>query len=165
MEETITLRKYSEADLESMLDIFNYFAQNSFAVYCDFPLLPDQFRKVVEQMRVALILEAGDKIIGFGYISSYKPFPNFKNTGVLTYFILPEYTGRGYGTKLFETLISEGIQAGITNYLAHISSKNNQSLSFHKKHGFEEVGIFKNVAYKFNDSFDIVWMQKQYNNQ
>ena len=72
-----------------------------------------------------------------------------------------DYTGLGLGTKLLNELISAGKKIGITNYLAHISSQNTQSLNFHKKHGFEEVGRFKKVAIKFNNFIDVVWVQKQ----
>jgi len=64
------------------------------------------------------------------------------------------------GRKIINELISTGKKHGITNYLAQISSKNKQSLNFHKKHGFVEVGKFKDVGTKFDQNFDIVWMQK-----
>ena len=101
-----------------------------------------------------------ERIIGFGYLSEFKPFSNFNQTGVLTYFILTEYTGKGLGTRIINELISFGKKEGITNYLAQISSKNKQSINFHKKHGFVEVGNFKEVGIKFNQKFDIIWMQK-----
>lgn len=157
----LIIRSFAEKDIEAMLSIFNFFAENSYAVYCDFPLTLTQFKMITEQIKIGLVIEAESKIIGFGYISPYKPYPNFSRTGVLTYFILPEYTGKGLGTRLFNTLIDEGVKAGITNYLAHISKMNEQSLNFHKKHGFEAVGIFKNVADKFGKSIDVVWVQKQ----
>ena len=49
---------------------------------------------------------------------------------------------------------------GIKNLLAEVSSENNGSLSFHKKHGFEVVGELKNIGTKFNRKFGIVYMQK-----
>lgn len=162
MKEKIVIRDYTGTDLEGLLKVFNYFAENSFAVYSEVPLSEEHFRMMMAQARVSLVVLDGDKIIGFGYIGKYKPFPNFNRTGLLTYFILPEYTGKGVGTRLFNNLLSKGKQIGITNYLAHISSKNTQSLQFHNKQGFEEVGLFKNVAAKFNEPFDIVWVQKQF---
>jgi len=156
------IREFEQNDLESMLLIFNQFAVSSYAVYCDFPLSLHQFSKLAEQIKIGLVIETGNKIVGFGYISPYKPFPNFSRTGVLTYFILPEYTGKGIGTLLYNKLIEEGLKAGITNYLANISSKNAQSINFHEKLGFEPVGLFKDVADKFGSSIDVVWVQKIY---
>ena len=114
-----------------------------------------------KEAKVYLIIEISWEVIGFGLIAPYRPYKNFDRTGVLTYFILPEYTGRGLGTKLLNELILAGQKIGITNYLAHISSQNAQSLNFHKKNGFEEVGGLKKVAVKFNKFIDVVWVQKQ----
>jgi phosphinothricin acetyltransferase len=163
MNDDILIRDFTESDLDGMLAIFNYFAEISFAVYSNIPFTTAHIKKIAEEIKIGLVVEMGNKMIGFGYISPFKPFPNFNNTGLLTYFILPGYTGKGVGTRLFEELISRGKEIGITNYLANISSKNQQSLSFHKKMGFEEVGNFKNVAAKFNEPFDMIWVQKQYN--
>jgi L-amino acid N-acyltransferase YncA len=37
---------------------------------------------------------------------------------------------------------------------------NDQSLAFHRKHGFEEVARFKRVGEKLGREFDVVYMQK-----
>ena len=115
-----------------------------------------------KKTKVFLVLETGNKVVGFGFVASYNPFKSCNHVGVLTYFILPEYTGKGLGTKLFNQLISKGKDLGITNYLAHISSRNEQSLNFHKKHGFQEVGRFKDMSVKLGESIDMVWVQKQF---
>ena len=162
MDNDFKIREYNGSDLEGMLPVFNYFAEHGDAVYTDMPLSLNRFKKLIEQVKIGLVLENGDKIIGFGYISAYKPYPNFDFTGVLTYFIMPQYTGIGLGTRLFDELIKRGRQAGINNFLAHISSMNEQSLNFHKKKGFVTVGEFKNVAVKNSRLFDIIWVQKQY---
>lgn len=156
------IRLYEQNDLEQMLLIFNYFAVNSYAVYCDFPLTLYQFSKLTEQIKIGMVIESDKQIVGFGYINPFKPFPNFSRTGVLTYFILPEYTGKGLGTLLYNKLIEEGLKTGISNYLANISSKNTQSINFHKKMGFETAGLFKDVADKFGSSIDVVWVQKRF---
>lgn len=161
MSEEKFIRNYEEKDLEAMLQIFNSFAQKSFAVYSDSEISIEKFRWMIEQAVITLVLEKNNQVIGFGYISRYKPYSNFNRTGVLTYFILPEYTGAGLGTKLFNELILRGKALGITNYLANISSKNEQSLKFHEKHGFNEVGRFRNVATKFGELIDVVWVQKE----
>jgi len=144
-----------------MLAIFNFFVRESFAAYAETELTLGQFAKMLEQARIILTLRECETTVGYGYLSPYKPFANFARTAVLTYFIKPSCTGMGYGTGLLESLFEKGREIGIRNYLAHISSRNEQSLNFHKKHGFKEVGRFKDVAIKFGEIFDVVWVQKQ----
>jgi len=163
MNNEVIIRSKQENELDKILSVVNTFVKDSFAAYTDedYPLsIAIEWSK---KAKIFFVLETGNKVIGFGFLAPYKPFKSFSHTGVLTYFILPEYTGKGLGTKLFNKLVSRGKDLGITNYLAHISSKNEQSLNFHKKHGFKEVGRFKDMAIKFGEYIDVVWVQKQFN--
>lgn len=163
--EEIRLRKYRTSDEEAIKDIFNYFGKESFACYNESDITITDVKDRLNGVRSALVYEENEKVIGFGYISRYKEYPNFDHTGVLTYFLLPDYTGRGLGTKLINQLFSIGKSMGISNYLAHISSENKQSLNFHKKLGFEKVGKMKNVARKFGKFVNIIWVQKEFGNK
>jgi L-amino acid N-acyltransferase YncA len=163
MNNEVIIRTKKEDDFEKVLEVVNSFVKNSFAAYSDEYYSPSMVDEWNKKARVFLVLETGNKVIGFGFVASYKPHKSCSHVGVLTYFILQEYTGKGLGTKLINQLISKGKDLGITNYLAHISSKNEQSLNFHKKHGFHEVGRFKDMSKKLGESIDMVWVQKQFN--
>ena len=67
----------------------------------------------------------------------------------------------GYGTVLLDAMTRAAKKKGITVLLANISSRNPESLAFHKKHGFTECGRLHNVGIKFNERFDVVWMEKE----
>ncbi len=161
IENKITIRDFKKSDLEGLRAVFNSFVRDSYAAYPESELTLEQFNKLLAQAKIILTLQAGETIIGYGYISSYKPLPNFDHTGVLSYFILTDHTGMGYGSALLQELFKRGKEIGITNYLAHISSRNEQSLNFHKKHGFKEVGRLMDVAKKHGETIDVVWVQKQ----
>ena len=163
MNNEVMIRTKKEEDAENILEVVNSFVKDSFAAYSDEYYSSSIVDEWSKKAKVFLVLEMENKIIGFGFVASYKPFKSSNHVGVLTYFILPEYTGKGLGTNLFNKLISKGKDLGITNYLAHISSKNEQSLNFHQKHGFQEVGRFKDMAVKLGESVDMVWVQKQIN--
>jgi L-amino acid N-acyltransferase YncA len=163
MNNEVIIRTKKEDDFEKVLEVVNSFVKHSFAAYQDEPYPPSIVDEWSKKARVFLVLETRSEVIGFGFVSSYRPFKSFNHVGVLTYFILEEYTGKGLGTKLINQLISKGKDLGVTNYLAHISSKNEQSLNFHKKHGFKEVGRFKDMSHKLGESVDMVWVQKQFN--
>ena len=163
MNNEVIIRTKKEEDAEKILEVVNSFVKDSFAAYSDEYYPPSIVDEWSKKAKVFLVLETGNKVVGFGFVASYKPFKSCNHVGVLTYFILQEYTGKGLGTKLFNQLISKGKDLGVTNYLAHISSKNEQSLNFHKKHGFQEVGRFKEMSVKLGESVDMVWVQKQFN--
>jgi phosphinothricin acetyltransferase len=161
MNNEVIIRNKKEDDHDKILEVVNSFVKHSFAAYQDEPYPPSIVDEWSKKARIFLVLETGNEVVGFGFVSSYRPFKSFNHVGVLTYFLLEEYTAKGLGTKLINQLISKGRDLGITNYLAHISSKNEQSLNFHKKLGFQEVGRFKDMSHKLGESVDMVWVQKQ----
>ena len=61
---------------------------------------------------------------------------------------------------MLKRLISDARKMKIKTLLASISSRNKESIAFHKKHGFIECGRFKDIGRKRGKLFDVVWMQK-----
>ncbi len=157
----IHIRDAMDSDRNAITTIFNRFVRESFAAYSEKEFDSKQMEGLFQTARIFKVLVDGETVVGFGFNRPYREFENFSHVGMLTYFILPEHTGKGLGTRMLNSLMEEGREMGNTNFVAHISSKNKQSLAFHKKHGFEECGRLKNMGFKFGESFDIVWVQKQ----
>jgi len=153
----------SNEDRESIMDIFNHYIENSYAAYPE-TKLPyaafDMFLKMSQGYPTAIVKDKNGRVIGFGMLRSHNPMATFAKTAEITYFILPDHTGKGIGSKLLNLLEEEGMKKGITNILANISSLNPRSIAFHKKNGFIECGRFKSVGRKKGQLFDTVWMQK-----
>ncbi|MEO8398697.1 MAG: N-acetyltransferase family protein [Ignavibacteriaceae bacterium] len=156
------IRNFEDRDSQSIIDIMNYFIENTEACYPDKKI----GKEFVERIKSSdgypfYVVENNDKkVLGFALLKKFREYDVFNRTAVITYFILPEYTGKGLGKKLLSLLIRDAKEMGIDNILAHISSWNEGSLNFHKKNGFFECGRFEKVAKKFNKDFDMIWMQK-----
>jgi len=156
----VTLRKMEKNDRDAVMRIFNHYAATSFAAYPDSPLPPQFFAVLTESAISAVVLEGEEGIAGFGLLKPFLPFPVFRKTGVLTYFLAPEATGRGLGSRLLERLNEDAKEMGMTILLANMSSKNETSVRFHKRHGFSEAGNLAGVGEKFGERFGILWMQR-----
>ena len=151
-------RKHEDA----VIRIFNYFVLNSFANYFEEPVSSDFFDRFMEMARGYPSLVAKDhtgEVVGVAFMRSYHPASTFRRTAEIIYFILPEHTRKGLGTALLKRLIDDAKAQGIDTILASISSKNEPSLRFHRKHGFRECGHFEAVGKKFGEDFGVVWMR------
>ena len=158
-----SIRPISNNDRESIMDIFNYYVENSFAAYPE-NKLPYQAFDILLQMSngfpTGSIIDQKGKIVGFGMLRAHNPTPTFSQTAEVTYFIHPDHTGKGVGKMLLGFLEKGAVEKSITNMLAHISSLNPNSIKFHQQNGFIECGRFKKVGKKKGQEFDTVWMQK-----
>lgn len=107
------------------------------------------------------VAELEGKVVGFAFLKPYLPISTFKTTATVTYFIDQDLRRSGLGTHILMTLESDAKKKGIHTLLAHISSRNEKSIRFHKKNGFSECGRFPEIGIKFGELFDVVWMVKK----
>lgn len=153
----------TDEDREPIMDIFNYYVENSFAAYPE-SKLPyqafDMFLQMSKDLPTATIKDQSGKMLGFGMLRTFNPMPAFLHTVEITYFIASDRTGKGLGKILLEFLEKEGRENGIATILANISSLNTGSIKFHKNNGFIECGCFRKVGKKNGKLFDTIWMQK-----
>lgn len=148
---------------KEIIDIFNYYVENSFAAYPE-QKLPyeffDNFLKMCEGYPALTATDEQGNILGFGMLRAYNPFPTFSKTAEITYFIKPEHTGKGRGKRILDYLLDRAREKGITSVIANISSLNEGSINFHKKNGFVECGRLREIGNKRGKTFDVVYMQK-----
>ena len=77
-----------------------------------------------------------------------------------TIYLAPEACGRGIGRRLYAALF-EAIQgAGIHRVLAGVTLPNEASLRLHAAFGFEPVGVFREVGWKFDRYWDVAWFER-----
>lgn len=147
---------------EGVMNIYNFYIENSLAAYPEKIMPHEYFEKFMEHTKgyPAYTIFSDDEIAGFCFLKAYNPHSTFKETAEITYFIKEGFTGKGIGKLALEKLEEEARKMGIRYILASISSENAQSLSFHKKHGFTQCGRFGKIITKGGVQFDIIWMQK-----
>lgn len=155
-------RKVEEGDADRIAAIFNYFVENSYAAYETVKVESDFLFKLRSPSpdHPFYVIEKDTEIVGFGLVRKHRKGEAFKHVAEISYFVLPEHTKKGLGTRLLETLEREVERKGIKTLLANISSLNSQSLAFHEKNGFETCGRFRRLGSKFGREFDVVWTQK-----
>jgi phosphinothricin acetyltransferase len=156
-------RPINLSDREEIIDLFNYYIENSYAAYPE-TRVPYQFFDLFLQACAGYpsvaARDADGNLAGFGMLRPHSPMPAFAHTAEITYFVQPGLTGKGLGSRMLACLETEGRKKGISVILASISSLNEGSIRFHAKNGFTECGRFRNVGKKRGTFFDTVWMQK-----
>ncbi len=145
-----------------VLAVLNHHIASGFAAYPSQPLpaaLWERFFRTLEGYP-AYVVKHDDQVVGFGALKPFLLPDTLQRTAEISYFILPDHTGQGLGSRLLEMLIAEAKAKGIDNLLANVSSQNPGSLRFHQRHGFKQVGYFPKVGRKWGKDFDLVWLQR-----
>ena len=157
-----TFRPMSFEHCEGIMNIYNWYIENSLAAYPDTIKSNDYFSYCMNATKgyPAYTIFDNDEIVGFCFFRPYLPHSTFRETAEITYFIKENYTGKGLGKLALDKLEEDAKAADIKYILASISSENLHSLSFHLKNNFRECGRFGKIITKNGKQFDIVWMQK-----
>jgi phosphinothricin acetyltransferase len=154
--------KMADQHRTAVIDIFNYYIANSFAAYLEEAVsyeFFDQFLNMTQGYPAVVIKDDTETIVGFAFLHAFRPGRTFRRAAEITYFLLPEHTGKGIGATILKQFSLAAKEQGIDTLLANISSRNGGSLRFHRKNGFEQCGRFRRVGKKFGKDFDVVWMQ------
>ena len=153
----------TRGDLGAVLGIFNSHVASGFGAYPEEPLSEEAMTALLREAEdyAAVAAKGPDGVLlGFGFLRPYSPHSTFSLTAQATYFIDAAFVRKGIGTAILNHLEAEARKQGITKLLAHISSRNHDSIAFHVKHGFVECGRFPKIGRKWGVPFDVVWMIK-----
>jgi phosphinothricin acetyltransferase len=159
---SVHLEELSEGDGKQVIEIFNYYVENTFAAFREDRVEDGFFGQFLSDSKdyPAYVVRDGDEVLGFGMLRPYHSLPTFKRTADILYFLKPGFTGQGIGSILLQRLIADARNMNIGSILASISSKNEESVRFHQRNGFLECGRFHKVGRKFGSDFDMIWMQR-----
>jgi phosphinothricin acetyltransferase len=159
----IQVRTVTLNDVQELLDIYSYYVLNTTITFeYDTPSINEFTQRIqkITQKYPYLVATLDDEIIGYAYATSYKERAAYDWSVETTVYVKETYQGIGVGKALYTHLEHALKEMNIVNMLACITYPNPKSIEFHTKFGFEQVGHFHKVGYKFNEWRDIIWMQK-----
>ena len=100
-------------------------------------------------------------LAGYAYAGPYRPRLAYRFAVEDSIYIAAQARRSGVGRRLLDALIAASEQRGYRQMLAVIGdSANLASIELHRRAGFEPVGTFANVGYKFGRWLDSVMMQR-----
>ncbi|GEO65422.1 GNAT family N-acetyltransferase [Companilactobacillus nantensis] len=161
------IRQATETDAEALLDIYAPYVTDTTITFEDFiPTIADfkqRICKISETFPYLVAVDDDDKILGYAYAHPYKPRAAYAWTVEVSIYLDHNYEGHGLGTELYQALEVALQKQGVVNLMACITQENANSIRFHEKCGYKEVGVFHKVGFKFNRWLDITWMEKTLN--
>lgn len=159
------LRPATIADMDAVQAIYARHVLEGLATFEEVP--PDtaemqrRFTEVTGAGLPWIVAEAGGRILGYAYAGRYRARSAYRFALEDSIYLDPAATGRGLGTQMLQRLIAASEAAGARQMLAVIGdSANLGSIGVHRRCGFEHVGIFRDVGFKFGRWVDTVMMQR-----
>lgn len=171
----IVVRSATEADLPAILEIYNEAVLNTTASYDYEPRDLEHRRQwFVERKRdgypIFVAVDVGengsprndgnpDRIVGWSALNPYHARVGYRFTSENSVYVAADCRGKGIGRLLVAPLIEAAKTKGLRAIIAAIDAENAASIQLHTNFGFEKVGHFRQVGFKFDRWLDVVYLE------
>jgi L-amino acid N-acyltransferase YncA len=166
MNNIYSIRLAREEDVDALLTIYAPYVEKTII---SFEYEVPSREEFIERIRTFstdypyLVCEYNGRIVGYAYASKHRARTAYQWSAESTVYMHKDFHRKGIARVLYETLFDMLRLQGYFNVYAGISIPNDQSVGFHLALGFEEIGIFKNIGFKFGNWHGTHWSQLKLN--
>jgi L-amino acid N-acyltransferase YncA len=153
----------TEANLQLVKEIYDFYIENSTATYYTEKISIDELKEFIpvqHEKYKSFLIKIDNEPCGFCYISQFKKRQAYDRTAELSLYLKPEYTGRGIGKVAMHYLEKVAQNNGVSVLIGIISGDNETSIKLFEKNGYEKCAHYKQIGEKFNKVLDVVSYQK-----
>ena len=106
-----------------------------------------------------LVAEIDGEVAGYAYGFRHHERAAYRWTADVTVYISAAHQRRGIGRALYGALFGLLERQGIHEVCAGVTLPNDASVGLHESMGFEPVGVYRDVAFKFGRWYSVGWWQ------
>ena len=152
------IRDARQDDAQAICDIYNHYALNTIITFEESAVPTEAMRRRIEEITGTypwLVFCESGGIAGYAYAYPWKTRSAYRYTVESGIYLRPEAVGQGMGKRLYEALLDRLRDQGIHAVIGGIALPNTASVALHEKLGFEKIGHFKAVGFKFGQWIDV----------
>jgi len=146
----MNIRDATEADLESIVEIYNASIPGRRATADTQPITTESrrawFAEHGSQHRPLWVALRDNSIAGWLSFQSFYGRPAYHATAELSVYVAPAYQRRGIARELLQKAIASSPSLGLRTLLGFIFGHNEPSLRLFESFGFERWGLLPQVA-------------------
>lgn len=158
------LRPFQWSDVPAITAIYRHYVDNTAITFdTEAPgeaAIAEKYAGLVRLGHPLIVAERAGKTVGYAYASFYRPRAAYRFTCEDSIYLDPAETGRGLGRIMLTELLAQSRAFGFRQMLAVITADTANSIAIHEKFGFERVGHYREVGFKFDRWHDIVHLQR-----
>lgn len=158
------IRDAHEDDLPAILAIHNDAVLTTTAIWNSTTVDLEDRRAWLAARRQAgypvLVAEQAGEVAGYASFGDWRAWEGYRFTVENSIYIRADRRGRGIGSALLAPLVAAAGRLGKHVMVAGIEAGNAASIRLHHRHGFVQVGHFREVGEKFGRWLDLVFLQR-----
>ena len=161
----VIIRPAAAGDLPALTDIYNHYIVNTPITFDLQPFSVDDRRDwflkhAGGRHRLVVAADGLGQPMGYASSSQFRPKAAYDTTVESSIYCRADVVGRGVGTTLYRALFETLKGEDINRIVAGVTLPNPASLALHERCGFRQVGAFSSVGRKFDQYWDVAWLER-----
>ena len=159
----LRFEEIDEKYLNTVLEIYNYYIQNSTATFHLKSLDIEEMKSLVffENPRYkAFVILEGDNVCGYVYLGQHKKREAYDDTAEVTIYLAKNYLGQGIGKNALAFIEKFAQKNAYHVLIATICDENTQSINLFEHNGYVKCAHYREVGRKFGRWLGLVAYQK-----
>ncbi|MFN2594707.1 MAG: arsinothricin resistance N-acetyltransferase ArsN1 family B [Actinomycetota bacterium] len=159
----LEIRSASAADAADIARIYAPYVTKAPASFeLDPPAAEDMAARIETSLAKHAWLVASENgvIVGYAYGTTARTRAAYRFTVEVSVYLDGDARGRGIGKALMIELLETLATRGYLTAIAGVTLPNDASVRLFESLGFESVGVYRNIGYKFGRWHDVGWWQR-----
>jgi phosphinothricin acetyltransferase len=159
------IRNVRPEDAEAIATIYNHYITDTLITFETESITAKEVQRRVAETQShgfpwIVKLDANDQIVGYAYADYWRKRIAYRHSVESAVYVSHEQHGKGYGNALYVELL-ERLRASDSVHVVVgvITVPNEASIALHKKLGFAEGAIYREVGRKFDQWIDVQTLQ------
>ncbi len=159
----VVIREATVDDAAALLVIYRpYIEESSISFEVEVPstaVFAERIAKALSKWSW-LVAECDGKPVGYAYGTEHRAREAYAYSVETSAYVHQDYHRAGIARALYVALLERLKTLGFANAYAGITLPNEASVGFHRTLGFEPIGVFPRVGYKFGEWHDVAWLHR-----
>ncbi len=161
-----TIREAEITDAKAIHDIYGYYVDNTFVTFTEMNPSVEVYEESIVNTKhhypYIVLCDENDVVLGMAYADQIRHHDAYRFSVESTIYLSPEAPKKqGLGKLLYTELEKRLSEMGYKFMYGVLTDDNEASIGLHESLGFELVGHFTDIGYKFETLKGIVWYRKQ----
>jgi phosphinothricin acetyltransferase len=152
------IRPAHVADAAAISEIYNHFVRETIVTFEEVPVSEVEMARRIASVTERFpwhVCEDENGLAGYAYAAPWMTRSAYRLSVETTVYVGPGRAGRGFGSRLYETLLEDLRERRLHLAVGGIALPNPASIALHEKLGFRHVGRFREVGFKFGRWIDV----------
>lgn len=157
------VRDATTEDAEACARLYEPFARRTVASFEESPPTAAEMAERIARSRKAhawVVAEDSGTLLGYAYGGTHRPRSAYRWTTEVSAYVAAPAQGRGVGRALYTHLLRVLEERDYRLAVACVALPNEPSIGLHESLGFQQVGRFSGIGWKFGRWHDVLWFQR-----